>query len=71
MSLFDAAAKRLHDLADQDHDGKITRQDAVVVLRDLQYEATVATTKATPLGAMFIAFVAGVAVGAIAWAATH
>lgn len=66
------ALLKLHATADRDKDGKITKRDAEIVLAQLQAEAAAATTKASPLGAILIAFVAGVAVGAIghiAWAA--
>ena len=65
-AFFEKALKNFHEIADQDRDGKITRQDAAIVLGQLQKEAGDATVKATPLGALFIAFVAGGAVGAIA-----
>ena len=73
MSPFiEKAAAKLHAAADRDRDGKITRQDAQLVIEQLQAEATAATARATPLGALFIAALVGVLAGVFAhiiWAA--
>lgn len=65
-TFYEKAIKEFHEVADRDKDGKITRQDAAIILAGIQSEATAKVNKATPLGALFIAFVAGGAVGAIA-----
>lgn len=62
---FQKALNDLHDIADADKDGKITKQDAAIVIAQLQARATAATQRATPLGAILIAAVAGIAIGVL------
>lgn len=54
-----------HAVADADKDGKITKQDAAIILADLQAKAGAVVQKRTPLGAFLIVFLAGLSVGVL------
>lgn len=63
---FEKALVRFHEIADLDKDGKITKQDAQIVLGQLQHEAGIVTARATPLGALLACALAGLALGILA-----
>ena len=63
---FQKALDKFHQIADRDKDGKITKQDAAIVIGDLQARATAQVAKRTPLGALMIASACAFGLGVLA-----